>query len=425
MRRGASSLLSGVGFVSSAATSLLSDRAQYSRWKPAVEALALFLKTSGIQLELSKSLTFRLLDYTVILGRIQRAALRGRDIRDLVLLSPSNSALDCFHPDEYLRYMRYATAVYGETMIRAAEMDVDGTIDTRLSSVALPRIAKHVGLEETDIVVLDVAYGGDSELLRHLVAVDHRHKKVVLAIRGSFSISEMVSDVAGFARPFCGGEAHSEMASMAERVWKVTGPTVRRLLKDNAGYELIITGHSLGAACACLLNILCHANSRQEIDGQRVRCFAYAPPPCYTPLDHAPEAVESCVALVHERDVVPFLSVDSVRHFFASIRAIEDPKIPWRRRFQLMAGYEEPGDDLIQAVQRANTMRLKPKEGAPVLAIPSAAVLWILETPDSEAYDAKVCDALKMATLGIQVDPNMLVHHFPPRYEHALYNLKR
>lgn len=90
---------------------------------------------------------------------------------------------------------------------------------------------------------------------------------------------------------------------------------------------------------------------------------------------------------------------------------------------RLMTGYAEPDDDLIKAVEQANTKRLPPKAGAPVLVIPAAANLWMREKPGSDKYDIKVCDPRKLATLGIQVDSNMLQDHFPPRYEHALHNL--
>jgi hypothetical protein len=71
--------------------------------KPTVEALKRFLKTSGIDLELSRSLNVRLLDNIVILGRIQTFALEGRDRRDLVLLPKAKDQLPT--PEESLRYV--------------------------------------------------------------------------------------------------------------------------------------------------------------------------------------------------------------------------------------------------------------------------------------------------------------------------------
>ena len=57
--------------------------------------------------------------------------------------------------------MKFATAVYGDAMIRAAEMDVKGKIDPRIMPVTKTRISEHCSIDEDDIVVLDVDYKGD------------------------------------------------------------------------------------------------------------------------------------------------------------------------------------------------------------------------------------------------------------------------
>jgi hypothetical protein len=47
---------------------------------------------------------------------------------------------------------------------------------------------------------MDVDYGGDTNHLRHMVAVDQTQQQVILAIRGTFSLSKLVVDAAGFSR---------------------------------------------------------------------------------------------------------------------------------------------------------------------------------------------------------------------------------
>lgn len=96
--------------------------------------------------------------------------------------------------------MKFATSVYGDSMIAAAEMDVTGKINTKVSRATRTRISDHVGVPEDDVVLLDVDHGGSTKNLRHFVAIDHKNKEVVLSIRGTFSLSEMVVDVAGFSR---------------------------------------------------------------------------------------------------------------------------------------------------------------------------------------------------------------------------------
>ena len=322
-------------------------------------------------------------------------------------------------------YMRYATAVYGDSMISAAEMDVLGKWDNRLAPATKTRISEHIGVPENDIVLMDVDYDGDVNHLRHFIAVDHANKKVVLAIRGTFSLSEVVVDVAAFSRPFCGGEAHSEMATMAERVWEVAGETVNHSLKEHKDYEFIITGHSLGAAAACLLNIICHRNGKELIGGRKIRCFAYATPPCYAPYELAGEAAKDCINHIHADDAVPFLSVDSVRHAFSSVLAIQEQNLGYWKRMRLLVGLDEPNERMIKAVQRASKKRLPAKAGAPILVIPAAVTLWMREKEQIKGkYDIKICDSRRLPSLGIPIHSSMLQDHFPSSYEHALHNLE-
>jgi len=212
------------------------------------------------------------------------------------------------------------------------------------------------------------------------------------------------------------------MAVMASRLWKVAGPTVLQMLNDNPTYTLILVGHSLGGGVVSLLNILLHQNSREMTNGRRVECFAYAAPPTFTPLESIPDALAACTNYIHERDAVPFLSVDGVRHLFNCINSIEEQALSWTARMKLMTGYTEPSSELIDAVRCANENRLVTKPGAPLLAVPAKANVWIRENERGE-YDAKVCDSKALAKLGILIDARMLDDHFPSRYEHAFHNM--
>jgi hypothetical protein len=216
------------------------------------------------------------------------------------------------------------------------------------------------------------------------------------------------------------------MANMAERVWEAAGLTVLKMLRQHKDYGFVITGHSLGAGTASLLNILCHRKGGELVDGRRTRCFAYAPPPVFTPLELVPKAVKSCTSYIHEEDAVPFLSIDSVRRCFASVGVVEKytQKAKWLPRLKVSWGLATPDQALLDDVAIGNTKRPAPKAGAPLLVIPCASVVWMREKGDSGKYDAKVCDPRRLATLGISVGPNMLLDHTPPRYEHAFHNLE-
>jgi hypothetical protein len=94
--------ISALGFLSSSITALLYDRSLLQRHRPSIEALRQFLKTSGIDLELSRSLSARFANDIVVLGRIQQELLKGKDRRDLAL-STKNVSLPT--KEESLRYV--------------------------------------------------------------------------------------------------------------------------------------------------------------------------------------------------------------------------------------------------------------------------------------------------------------------------------
>lgn len=85
LRRGAGVAISSMGFLSSSTSAFLGDKTALQRWNPTIEALREFLKTTGIDLELSKTLNGRLFHNAVLLQRVQSSILEDSDRRDLVL----------------------------------------------------------------------------------------------------------------------------------------------------------------------------------------------------------------------------------------------------------------------------------------------------------------------------------------------------
>jgi hypothetical protein len=115
--------------------------------------------------------------------------------------------------------MRYATAAYGMSMMESAERLI--TFDPLANwtifrgpkrmvaktmawvfgswdDVNKAKIQRYVNIKPYDLVYITPLYvGGSTELLRHFVAVDSKKKAVVLAIRGTFTVSGLVTDLDG------------------------------------------------------------------------------------------------------------------------------------------------------------------------------------------------------------------------------------
>jgi len=429
------------------------------------------------------------------------------------------------------RFIRFATAVYGPAMIRGATIDVGGqgssgsstrgTLKELAGSVGLDTmtiVSNHMRIPLNDIVIVQIdddyyspsttmtttnetppstseeeqasqdtlkedvesssSPSSTHPILRHLVAVDHEHKQVVLVLRGTFSLQEVVVDIVSFTREnFCSiGQAHEGMATMAEAVWKTAGPTIVDTLQSHPEYEFIIVGHSLGAGTACLLTIMLLETPGLFPSNIPLHCIAFAGPPIFTfhDDDEAQEQqrqasipssrVYPITNVIHEYDVVPFLSVHSVRYLLASLLSIRmaTKELSWSKTFAILTGSEPVPQSLLDCIP--DETAIPPKPGAPKLYIPAEHTLWLRQnnprgyddvegdstydenekeghlnddeevTYVSELYHDPLIQQEKDGRgLGqesripwtIHIHPKMLSDHFPSQYEYALNRWRR
>lgn len=150
------------------------------------------------------------------------------------------------------------------------------------------------------------------------LAIDPRRKIAVLAIKGTSTIEDALTDIiadtgplhllnavktAGSARGFSSvaGFAHGGFRLAAHGVLHQVEPVIWHFLCP-LQYQLILTGHSLGAGTACCLAKILY-DRIYYAQPQLLRCFAYATPPC---LDKATalSMVRYTVSVVHHDDLV-------------------------------------------------------------------------------------------------------------------------
>ena len=93
------------------------------------------------------------------------------------------------------------------------------------------------------------------------------------------------------------------------------------------------------------------------------------------------------------------------------------------QRIKLTLGLTQPDDKLVENVVAISKTRLKPKQGAPVLAIPAAASVCMREQASGK-FDSVICDPNYLSTSGIRIDTTSIEDHLPQSYEHALENLE-
>ena len=229
------------------------------------------------------------------------------------LLSKSSSCLCCCskgHDEDEAHILR---GCYNETTVIGDDM----------CGVHRSALLLQAGIEDTDLVYAQL-YSSFSEI-PYCILVDHEWKSVVLAIRGTFSLEDCVTDV--MVDPESLEELGSEYGFDANREYGHGGVTncarivmrdlqrhgilERLLLGDEAKYPtytLKVVGHSLGAATATLISYMLRPKF------STLRCLNYSPPGCSFTRRMATECQEWCTTFVLDSDLVPRLSLDTMEH---------------------------------------------------------------------------------------------------------------
>mmetsp|Transcript_30091 Transcript_30091/g.49730 ORF Transcript_30091/g.49730 Transcript_30091/m.49730 type:complete len:822 (-) Transcript_30091:44-2509(-) len=178
--------------------------------------------------------------------------------------------------------------------------------------------------DETTELIYAQLYNSFSEI-PYCIIVDHAWKSVVLAIRGTFSLEDCVTDVLidpssleemGDEFGFDGQDqyCHGGVMSCARIVYRDLerhGLLDKLLLGDMAkfpDYSLRVVGHSLGAGTATLISYMLKRKF------PTLRCINYSPPGCSFTWRMATECKDWCTAFVLDSDLVPRLSLDALEH---------------------------------------------------------------------------------------------------------------
>jgi len=167
---------------------------------------------------------------------------------------------------------------------------------------------------------------------------------------------------------------------------------VRIILQDalssNKGFELIVTGHSLGAGTACLCSILLKAQPLTPAP-RSLRCFAYAPPPVVSNVSAPAVRAVEIHSFINRTDVVPRAALSNVVRLLQECKSVDDLDLNFMQRLNLV----QPGVMLGSAEIEFQTQKQKvidkirnfrakytPPQKFPPLFAPGT-VYWI-EWPD-------------------------------------------
>ncbi|TPX32436.1 hypothetical protein SmJEL517_g04439 [Synchytrium microbalum] len=163
--------------------------------------------------------------------------------------------------------------------------------------------------------------------LVHYVAVDPATKSIVLTLRGTLGLSDLLTDLtcdyANYATDVATGFVHAGMLKSAKKLCEsAVAEVVAGALKQYPGFGLVLCGHSLGGGVAALLATMwadvqkdgSFVTKRGFPEGRPVHCYCYGPPSTMSAeMSKAYKKLITCV--VFRNDVIPCLSLGLIRDF--------------------------------------------------------------------------------------------------------------
>ncbi|DBA89266.1 hypothetical protein WJX77_010917 [Trebouxia sp. C0004] len=139
----------------------------------------------------------------------------------------------------------------------------------------------------------------------YYVATHTEKKEVVVAIRGTWAVEDVITDITALPVAFNDGKqmAHSGMNASAlylfDRLFSLA-----KAVRDE--YQVTLVGHSLGAGAAALLALMLRAKGITNM-----HCYAFAPPMCCEP-DLAASCSDYVTSIVFRDDIISRISQEGV-----------------------------------------------------------------------------------------------------------------
>ncbi|PXF46385.1 Sn1-specific diacylglycerol lipase beta [Gracilariopsis chorda] len=219
--------------------------------------------------------------------------------------------------------LRHAESIYGLPLNVPSAPRVSLT---RMTDRGI--VCARTGISHSDIV--HSVFQTEPFLPAHYVAVDTQVRAIVVCIRGTANFVDLLTDVAATTDPLrirsersgCDdiiveGYGHAGVVRSARNVFNRIRDVTLKAIHENPGFELFITGHSLGAATAAILALI----MRDDPEFPRATAVCIAPPPCMT-LELAEETAANTITIVNGPDIVPRLSVAVLLPFFSTAQFV-------------------------------------------------------------------------------------------------------
>lgn len=303
---------------------------------------------------------------------------------------------------EAKHYLRYAADVYQESPYISSEDILLNNLQEQFSD-----LSKNV------------------KIPRHIVFLDHLTNSIVVSIRGTGSVSDVLTDLHFDAVPLFDstavngalglfdqlagqdlsrvfahrGMTHSATALKAPILKAIqAGRTIRGGKFKN--YNVVFTGHSLGAGTACLLATLISRDADFA-----VKTFAFAPPPVISrevlsykrPYLSGDKSKCTIYSFINDKDVVTRASHNEFLNLLSAVACIDSLQwTPRDRIIRLMQGYLSPEEvaEVHVAIHNSRNTNLRLENAGVELLIPGK-IFWMVPKVNSSIEKSYTIETIR------------------------------
>ncbi|CAH1129425.1 unnamed protein product [Ceutorhynchus assimilis] len=307
-----------------------------------------------------------------------------------------------------------------------------------------------------DIEIIYATYHVDVGETPFFVALDYDRKKIVISIRGTLSMKDILTDLNAESETIPLEPAqedwtgHKGMVQAAQYIFDkieqeelLEKARARRPEKGTKDFDVVIVGHSLGAGTASILGILMRQTH------PTLQCFCYSPPGGLLSAPAVEYTKEFTVSVVIGKDVVPRIGLHQMEtlrtDLINAIKRSVDPKWKTITCSIICCGCSQPTSavemstgeievcDYMRSKQNARCMGIHPSDSSIALTshqplYPPGRIIHVVRhhpTAGQQALSKKepVYQALWASNTDfdeVLISPVMIQDHMPDKVMEAL-----
>ncbi|KAJ3222083.1 hypothetical protein HK099_002737 [Clydaea vesicula] len=354
---------------------------------------------------------------------------------------PNPRTYDVVKDTEFLKetmyWMKFCTAAYGSIVMNYCGTGRGYLRDLLQVKADKKTAIKSLGIQKEDMLVWEYGTGLEMFKPKFYIARDKKTNSIVVCFRGTFDVHDFLTDINAEYEPFLGGHVHRGILRTAKWVEEHYMDAILNYVKTYECENLYILGHSLGGAIGTIFTMILREKLpilKENPNFKKLYCYTHGTPACAS--ENLAEEFKSYVdVFINENDNITRLSYGSMLDFRAMIIAAHNAsktkgstedkmKMIDIRRKQLKESEENPKQYVVGNIYYIyktsrmygkkgeifgndshldfNDERKLKRDGHPLIRTDVGH--YVVEKTDKRNF------------LSVQIQQNLLYHHFPNKY---------